>query len=164
MEELMDFNRHRGRAGPSATAHTCCMCFVTQWKILRRGSGCSRCMLLLPWLTWLNTVPVDVTRPSDVLNEYNSISSTETKYNIQLTTRDNLINNYKSSIATLQHTMQSAELMQVITTLIIEKSKVTINTAYLHSLIIAEHVTATKIKLTYVGFRAHVKIASRIVS
>ena len=159
MEEMMDFNRHRGRVGPSATAHTCCMCFVTQWKILRRGSGYSRFMLLLPWLTWLNTVPVDVTRSSDVLNEYNSISSTETKYNIQLTTRDNLINNYKSSIATLQHTMQSAELMQVITTLIIEKSKVTINT-----LIIAEHVTATKIKLTYVGFRAHVKIASRIVS
>jgi len=115
MEELMDFNRHRGRAGPSATPHTWCMCFVTQWKILRRGSGYSRFMLLLPWLTWLNTVPVDVTRSSDVLNEYNSISSTETKCNIQLTTRDNLINNYKSSIATLQHTMQSAELMQVIT-------------------------------------------------
>jgi len=49
-----------------------------------------------------NTVPVNITRSSDLLNKSNPIRSIETKYNIQLTTSYNLNNNYKSYTATLQ--------------------------------------------------------------
>ena len=42
---------HGGRVGPSATAHTCYMYYVTQWKILRRGSSLSwDCLATRQWL------------------------------------------------------------------------------------------------------------------
>jgi len=37
LKQSIDFSRHRGRAGPSATAHTCYMYYVT-YKLIVKNS------------------------------------------------------------------------------------------------------------------------------